>query len=61
MEHVTKLENITRPLKTKGRDGVTRVWRQIATAFKKKDPQKHAAMLHAARQNIIAVQGAWTM
>lgn len=28
---------------------------------KKKDPQKHAAMLHAARQNIIAVQGAWAM
>lgn len=28
---------------------------------KKKDPQKHAAMLHAARQNIIAVQGAWAI
>ena len=62
VEHVTKLENITRPLQMKGRDGdIERVWKQIATAFKKEDLQKHFAMLHGARLNIIAAQGAWAM
>ncbi|MCJ1270791.1 hypothetical protein MMC22_010688 [Lobaria immixta] len=62
VEHVTKLENITRPLQMTGQDGeIKRVWTQIATAFKKEDLQKHFAMLHGARLNIIAAQGAWAI
>lgn len=60
--HVTKLESLIRPLQVKGQDGkFRRNWKQIATAFKKEDFQKHIAMLHSARLNIIAAQGAWAM
>lgn len=61
-EHVKKLENVIRPLQVKGRDGqIARIWKQAATAFKKEDLQKHLDMLHGARLNIIAAQGAWAM
>lgn len=61
-EQVSKLEDLTRPLQVKQRDGqIKRIWKQIATAFKKEDLQKHIAMLSRARLDIIAAQGAWAM
>ena len=61
-ESVTKLEDLTRPLQVKGQDKqAKRIWKQIATAFKKEDFQKHISMLHGARLNIIAAQGTWAM
>lgn len=61
-EHVSGLENLTRPLRLKGHDGsIKRMWKQVATAYKKEDFQNHIAMLHGARLNIIAAQGAWSM
>lgn len=61
-EHVSGLENLTRPLRLKGHDGsIKRMWKQVATAYKKEDFQNHIAMLHGARLNIIAAQGAWSI
>lgn len=63
MEHVTKLENITRLFQMKGRDGqIKRVGTQVATVFKNESIQKHIAMLlRSAPLDIFAAQGTWVM